>query len=87
MRVICDSDKKFRENQGLEATFYYITHTAFSSVYICEKPASLAYQDRKQLQQAIYNVTNVRSKRTKMRGWKFYFRLENCPKKIRTRAD
>ena len=27
-----------------------ITNAVFSSVYICEKPASLAYQEKKQLQ-------------------------------------
>ena len=26
---------------------HYITNAVFSSVYICEKPASLAYQEKK----------------------------------------
>ena len=29
---------------------HYITNAIFSSVYICEKPTSLAYQEKKQLQ-------------------------------------
>ena len=33
-----------------EGSLHYMANAVFSSLYMCEKPASLVYQDRKQLQ-------------------------------------
>lgn len=33
-----------------EGSSHFITNAVFSPIYICEKPASLAYQERKELQ-------------------------------------
>ena len=46
-----------------------IINAVFSSVYICEKPASLAYQEKKQLQDkpriALKNLSKCKQKKTK----------------------
>ena len=53
-----------------KGSLYYKTNAVFCSLYICEKPASLAYQEKKQLQEKlIIALRNKNKEYSQQKAW------------------